>query len=299
MKKFLKWTGIILGALVAIMAIAIGVLWGIGTVRANQEYEIAVVAPPVPTDSEAIARGQHLAVAILTCTSCHGETLEGDLEFAIPGLLTIPTPNLTAGAGGVGSFYSDEDWVRAIRHGVGYDKRALFIMPSNGFTHISQEDLGALIAYLKSVPPVDNAWPEREIGAIARVMMAIGAFPPFAAETIDHARLPQPGPEPGVNVAHGEYLTRTCTECHGTGLSGKPFGPPGEEVLSPNLTPGGPLAAWREEDFIKTMRSGETPGGKVLSEDMPWKSYGTMTDDELKAVWLYLQSLPALVQGGS
>jgi hypothetical protein len=81
-------------------------------------------------------------------------------------------------------------------------------------------------------------------------------------------------------------------------LNGAPFGPPGEEVPSPNLTPGGPLASWREEDFIKTMRNGVTPGGRELSEEMPWKYLGQMTDEELQAVWLYLQSLPALAQGG-
>jgi mono/diheme cytochrome c family protein len=296
MKKILKWVGIILGTLVVLLAIVFGVLLGIGTARANQDHEIAVVVPPIPTDTEAIQRGQHLAVAILTCTSCHGEKLEGKLEFAIPGLLTVPTPNLTAGVGGIGIFYTDEDWVLAIQHGVGYDGRALFIMPSQAFSHLSQEDMGVLIAYLKSVPPVDSAWPERRIEPMARVMMAVGAFPPFAVDNIDHALPPQAAPEPGMDVAYGKYLTRTCTECHGAELNGKPFGPPGEEVPSPNLTPGGPLAAWREEDFIKTMRTGVPPGGRTLSEDMPWKSFGQMTDEELQAVWLYLQSLPPLAQ---
>jgi mono/diheme cytochrome c family protein len=297
MKKFLKWAGILVGALVVLVAIAFGVLWGIGTAHAAQDHEIEIVVPPIPTDAKAIQRGQHLASAILTCTSCHGEKLEGELEFAIPGLLTIPTPNLTAGAGGVGRIYSDEDWVRSIQHGVGHDGRALFIMPSQAFTHVSQEDMGALIAYLKSVPSVDSAWPERRIEPVARVMMALGAFPPFAVEVIDHTRPSQAAPQPGVTVAYGEYLTRTCTECHGAELNGKPFGPPGEEVPSPNLTPGGPLAGWREEDFVRTMRSGVTPGGRTLSEDMPWKAFGQMTDEELQAVWLYLQSLPALKQG--
>jgi hypothetical protein len=59
----------------------------------------------------------------------------------------------------------------------------------------------------------------------------------------------------------------------------------------------GEMKGWSEEQFITTMRTGITPGGKQLIEFMPWKYFGQMTDDELKAVWMYLQSLPALLQG--
>lgn len=79
---------------------------------------------------------------------------------------------------------------------------------------------------------------------------------------------------------------------------GIPFGPPGQEVPTPNLTLGGELAAWTEQGFIDTMRSGVTPFGRSLNEEMPWKYFGQMTDDELKAVWMYLQTRPALKQGG-
>lgn len=77
-----------------------------------------------------------------------------------------------------------------------------------------------------------------------------------------------------------------------------PLGPPGEEVPSPNLTPGGELATWSEQDFFTTLRSGINPSGKMLSLDMLWVYYRQMIDEELKALWLYLQSLPALAQGG-
>ncbi len=129
-------------------------------------------------------------------------------------------------------------------------------------------------------------------------MMGAGLFPPFSADQIDHSSPPAPAPLPGVTVAYGEYLALTCSECHGAGLNGAPFGPPGQEVPSPNLTLGGELAAWSEQDFINTLRSGVTPFGEALSEEMPWKEYGQMTDDELNALWLFLQSLPAREQGG-
>ncbi|MCI0555499.1 MAG: hypothetical protein L0287_31520, partial [Anaerolineae bacterium] len=69
------------------------------------------------------------------------------------------------------------------------------------------------------------------------------------------------------------------------------------EYLAPNLTMGGEMHAWSEDDFISTLRTGVTPSGRQLKDVMPWKYLGQMTDDELKAVWMYLQSLPSLPQG--
>jgi len=222
--------------------------------------------------------------------------LSGNFE-SVPGLVSLSFPNLTSGAGGVGDTNTDEDWVRAIRHGVGHDGRGLLLMPSAVFYYLSDEDLGALIAYLKSLPPVDNELPERRIEPLGRMMMAIGMFPPLPVEQINHTGPRPVALQPGVTVAYGEYLSHTCKECHGANLNGMPFGPPGQEVPTPNLTQGGELVAWSEQEFFTTMRTGVPPSGRQLDEQMPWKFYGQMTDAELRAVWLYLQSLPALGQG--
>ena len=140
--------------------------------------------------------------------------------------------------------------------------------------------------------------PQRRVELLGRLMMGAGMIPPFAADQIDHAAHPRQRPPRGVTVEYGQYLSHICTECHGANLNGAPFGPPGQEVPTPNLTPGGELSAWSEQDFINTMRTGVNPLGRSLNEEMPWKNFGQMTDDELKAVWMYLQSLPALEQGG-
>jgi mono/diheme cytochrome c family protein len=129
-------------------------------------------------------------------------------------------------------------------------------------------------------------------------MMAVGMFPPPSVDKIDHTGTFPVAPEAGVTVAYGEYLSRTCTECHGADLNGAPFGPPGQEVPTPNLTPGGELSSWSYEGFSSTLRQGVTPHGRSLNKEMPWESYGQMSADELSAIWLYLQSLPALKQGG-
>jgi mono/diheme cytochrome c family protein len=295
-RKILKWIGIVLVSLIGLLVVAFVVLMLIGGARANKIYDVPVETISVPTGAETIQRGGHMA--LIHCQQCHMDNLGGELSFAIPGLLSIPTPNLTSGAGGVGSFYSDGDWVRAIRHGVGYDGRALWIMPSENFSLLSDEDVGALVAYLKSVPPVDNELPERQIEPMGRVMVALDMIPPVAADQIDHTASHMAAVEPAVSVEYGAYIAQTtCTGCHGVDLNGIPFGPPGEEVPSPNLTPGGELASWSQEEFMATLRTGVTPGGRMLSESMPWQYLGQMTDNELKALWLYLQSLPALEQG--
>lgn len=289
--KVLKWIGLLAGGLLGLLVLTGMVLYFIGEAKFSKGYDVPVETVSIPTEGGAVQRGEHLA-AIFLCKSCHNDDLSGKLEFEIPGMLSIPTPNLTSGAGGIGSFYTDEDWVRAIRHGVGHDGRALFIMMSEPFHHLGNEDVGALVAYLKSLPAVDHTLPERRIEPLGKLMMGMGLFPPFAADQIDHTSPPPAQPEPGATVVYGEYLSHTCTECHGTDLSGAPFGPPGQEILTPDLTPGGELAFWSEQEFLITMRTGLAPGGRQLKEDMPWKYYSQMTDEELRAVWLYLQSLP-------
>ena len=103
-------------------------------------------------------------------------------------------------------------------------------------------------------------------------------------------------PEQGVNKEYGKYMvdTNDCRVCHGPNLNGGPFPDPTIQKISPNLTPGGELAAWTEEQFIATLRTGVTPSGHQLDPKfMPWDFYQKFTDDELKAIWLYLQSVPA------
>jgi mono/diheme cytochrome c family protein len=300
-RKILKWIGILLGSLVGLVVLAVVILYVAGGViwnRTYENYDVSVEAVPIPTGEAAIFDGRHIAT-IHYCAFCHGENLAGKVLLDAPALAVAFAPNLTGGAGGVGATNTSEDWVRAIRHGVGHDSRGLVAMPSIIWYYLSDEDLGALIAYLQSLPPVDNELPARRIGPLGRLMVALGQFPPTGAAVIDH-HAPRPAArEPGITVAYGEYLAQsTCSACHGVNLNGGSVrGLDGELEIALNLTPGGELAGWSEAEFMTALRSGVTPSGRVLSDTMPWKYVGQMTDEELRAVWLYLQSLPALEQG--
>lgn len=295
MKRTLKYFGFAIGALVSLLVVG-AVVIGLSTgIRLNRTYSVNPEPRAIPTDSAAVAEGQRLAG--IHCTQCHGEDMAGDILFQDPGLGKAMTSNLTPGLGGVGVYYSDEDWVRAIRHGIGADGKSLFIMPSNDYWYMSDGDLSNLVAYLKSLPPVDNKVDDLELTPLARLLVGAGAFGPvIRAEGIDHDGPRPPAPEPGMTAEYGAYLVNisSCRACHGEPLSGgkdpNPDAPP-----APNLTPGGALQMWTEQDFINFMRTGVTLSGYQRDpEYMPWPTLGRMNDVELGAVFLYLQSLPAL-----
>ena len=300
-RKILKWIGIVLGSLIGLLVLAFAVLYIIGTVKWNKlhgKYDVPVETITIPTDQTSIARGEHIAT-IRMCGHCHMENLSGQTAGA-PVLITLSVPNLTAGVGGVGAINRDEDWVRAIRHGVGHDGEGLVLMPSRIWYYLSDEDLGALIAYLKSLPPVDKEMPPTDLGPLGRVMLTLGQLPPEIVPNvtvIDHDGPRPVAPQPGVTVEYGRYLGTTCTLCHGSNLNGQTVREGPNVYVAPNLTRGGEMGVWSEGQFMTTLRTGVTPGRHKLNDFMPWKYFGQMTDDELKAVWSYLQSLPALQQG--
>jgi mono/diheme cytochrome c family protein len=295
MLKVLKWIAIVIGGLAAIILLAVGIVYGLSNARLDHTYTVQVQTVPIPTDQASIAYGKHLA-SIHGCMACHGDNLAGEIEFQDPMVGVISNANLTTGRGSDVFDYTIEDWVRAIRHGIGPDGKPLVIMPAQTFYPMSDKDLGAIIAYVKSVPPVDNELPKLKLGVLPRVMFLAGQMD-FAvpAEIIDHNAPRPPAPEQGVTADYGKYLAGLCTLCHGAGFSGGPIpGTPPSDPPALNLTPGGELVGWTFDDFLHAMRTGVTPGGRQLREEfMPYKSlFGDMTDDEWEAIWLYLQTLP-------
>jgi len=300
-RKVFKWIGMGLGSLVGLLVLAFVVLYMLGTLKWNRlhgKYDVPVETIPIPTDQASITRGEHIA-AIRMCGHCHTETLSGRSD-TVPGLVTLSVPNLTPGAGGIAATNTDEDWVRAIRHGVGQDGRGLVLMPSRVWYYLSDEDLADMIAYLKSLPPVNHELPPTDLGPLGRVMLTLGQLPPEIVPDvtmIDHDSQRPVAPQPGVTVEYGKYLALTCSLCHSENLNGQTIREGGNVYVAPNLTQGGEMRVWSEEDFVTALRTGVTPSGHKLIDFMPWKYFGQMTDDELGAVWMYLQSLPALAQG--
>jgi mono/diheme cytochrome c family protein len=294
--KLRKWLTRFAIALLAFVAIAGTTVFALSQARLTHAYVLPAEKVAIPTQTAAIARGHHLAV-ISGCIDCHGQNLSGRMFFESVMIGRFVAPNLTQGKGGTGGRFSDEDWVHAIRHGVRPDGKPLLVMPSKQYYALSDADLGALIAYLKTVPPVDNELPSSTVSPMGRALMLVMRdLPLLSAERIDHSAARPPPPAIGVTVEYGKYLAVRCTGCHGENLSGgKIPGTPPDWPPALNLTPypGAALAQWSEAQFVSTLRTGVTPRGNQFdTKYMPWKVLGQMTDDEMTALWLYLKSLP-------
>jgi cytochrome c553 len=298
MRKFFKWLGIGVAVLVGLIAIALTTVYAISSSRMSKPYKVDVKPVPIPSDSASIEQGKHIAIT-RACIDCHGENFGGRTIVDGPFFVGyIHGPNITRGKGGRGGNLKDIDWVRALRHGVSSDGRALVVMPSEKYYHLNDEDLGCLIAYLKSLPPVDNTMPETSLGALIRTLYVAGEIQ-MAAEMIDHTGPRPTSPPVSVSVEYGHYMSHTCTGCHGKGFAGGAIpGAPPDWKPAANITSAGNLGKWSETDFIRTLRTGTTPEGlKLEPKDMPWPTFAQMTDTELRALYLYLRSVPAKPTG--
>jgi mono/diheme cytochrome c family protein len=296
MKTYLKWAGI---SLLSFLVVAVGLVYGATELRFRKAYASPERTVVVSSDPETIARGRHIAVT-RGCVDCHGDDLGGRVFLDMPILANLYASNLTSGAGGVAATYGDGDFERAIRHGIAPGGRALLFMPSHEYYPLSDEDLAALISYIRSLAPVDVEPPRNRVGPLGRFLVATRQIPYFVpAEAIAHDAPRPSAPAAGVTAEYGGYLATGCTGCHGDRFSGGRIpGAPPEFIPVANITPHQTgIGDWDENDFFRAMREGRRPDGSMLHEQMPWQALGTLTDDELSALWLYLRSLPPLEYG--
>jgi len=253
--------------------------------RLNEHPVIEAHALDISTAD--VAEGERLTAAY-GCRDCHGDNLAGGMLIDEMPMARLAAPNLTPGRKD-GPFTPAQLEV-AIRHGVGADGRALFIMPSQEYVYLSDGDVTDLIAYLQALPAVSDTLPEREFGPVGRGLVALGKLEPVTDLMPPDARhLDQPAMEPTAEL--GFYLTRLCIGCHGPQLAGAPPEQPGAPPGA-NLTPAGNLKNWTYEQFAQVFETGATPEGKQLDPMyMPYTALTHMNDTELRAIWVYLTSL--------
>jgi mono/diheme cytochrome c family protein len=295
MKSRLKLIGGIVAIVIGILLTINVAFFALGESRLNRKYKIPKETVSIPQDDEALVEGKRI-FQYRGCEACHGEQLQGLVYLDNPAIGQVITPNLTTGQGGIGTQRTDEDLLQAIRHGIRPDGTPLLFMPSTEFYYLSDIDVGRVIAYINSVKPVDNEMPTSKLSVTGRIVMNITKEITFLpAELIPHDA-PRPiAPDPDITQEYGEYLSYSCKVCHGPTLSGGEIpGFPPEWPSAPNLTAGkgSRLPSWGEEGFIEIIRTGQKHGRSINPDYMPWESYRHMTDDELRAVYTYLQSLP-------
>jgi len=285
-------------ALVLILVLLAGLVGAglqLGHDRAQRRIDVKVQPVAVPTDAVSIERGRYL-FGSRGCAECHGANGAGRVFAEQGDGLRLAGPNLTRGPGGVTAGYGNVDWVRAIRHGVKPDGRPLRVMPSEDYNRMTDADLGALLAYVQSLPPARGQGATLTLPLPARVLYGFGQIPD-AAERIDHSLPPaQPVPE-GVNVEHGRYVANMCLGCHGAKLEGgKIPGAPPDWPAAARLVPGdGDVMAARYTDaeaFLKMLKSGQRPDGSKIAV-MPFETLAQLSDTDARALYLYLSSLKA------
>jgi cytochrome c553 len=285
MKVWLRRMGFVLVGVVVLLLAAFGVVYAVSSARIGEEH--AGTPHAFAAASGDVAEGQHLAETY-GCVDCHGGNLAGTMLLDGMPFARVPAPNLTSGR--AGGALSDEEWELAVRHGIGTDGRALLIMPSAEYVYLSDDDLAAIVAYVRTLPALTDTLPERAFGPVGRTLIALGQLP-FQTDLMHEDARHLPPPEKAPTREFGFYLSRLCTGCHGTDLAGappsQPDAPPGA-----NLTPAGNLGRWTYEQFVQTLRTGRTPEGKELNPQfMPWTAIGRANETELRALWTYLTSL--------
>jgi mono/diheme cytochrome c family protein len=290
-KTWLKWVGGILSSLFTLaFAVLIAAIL-VGFYRMNvSPYQYSDADVSVAMTPEQVAIGERYAHGCAGCHSTSGTLpLDGSKDNFLEGspMGTLYAPNLTP-AGSLKD-WTDAEITRAIREGVDKDGRPLVIMPSPAFHNLSDADVQAIVAYLRSQPAVEHTTPERDLTVVAAAFLAVNPSVISAQPAISQ---PVVAPQPG-SAEYGGYLVRAmgCGDCHGPNLAGQtdPGGPPG-----PNLTVIVPN--WSEEDFTNVFNKGIAPSGDAISDEMPWKDYRQMfTDEQLKDLYTYLHGLTPVV----
>jgi mono/diheme cytochrome c family protein len=247
----------------------------------------------IPTDAEAIARGEHIAIT-RGCTDCHTPDLGGRVVMEAPPIGRMAAPNLTRGNGGVRADFSDTDYERAIRHGLKADGTALLFMPTRDFAALTDADVADLIAYIRAKPPVDRVIVSSYVGPIGRALFVFGVLPMVESRLVDQNAPHAARVEAGATVDYGSYLVRSCVGCHGQHLSGGPIpGAPPSFKAPANITPDASgIAGWTKADFYRVFREGKKRDGSAIDSFMPWQALGHFSDMELDALWAYLQTVP-------
>jgi mono/diheme cytochrome c family protein len=283
----------ILIALVALVLALAGFIFVRSEYALRKVVQVDEPALAIPTDAEAIARGEHIAIT-RGCTDCHTADLGGKVNMEAPPIGRMAASNLTRGKGGVPAAFSDVDYERAIRHGLKPDGTALLFMPTRDFAALSDADVADLIAYIRQKPAVDRTVVPSYVGPIGRALFAFGVLPMVESRLVDHHAPHAARIEAGATVDYGRYLARACVGCHGEHFSGGriPGVPPNFKTPA-NITPDASgLGGWTKEDFYRVFREGKKRDGSAVDSFMPWQALGHFSDMELDALWAYLQTVP-------
>jgi len=292
MNKWVKRTSIALVALVLLGVAATVVGKALGERKMARNVVLQVRPLDVVRDAAHVEHGRYL-YNTRGCAECHGANGAGKTVVRDGGMFVV-APNITAGPNGATAGYGVVDWVRTVRHGVKPNGNPVMIMPSEGYSRLTDEDTAALVAFLQQMPPVAGSKAVIDVPAQAKALYAFGIIQD-ASEKIDHTHTSTRPVVPGVTREYGAYVADSCIGCHGPALSGGRIpGTPPSWPAAANLTPGKGSAMVRyptAEQFVAMLHSGRRPDGKPISPVMPFGSLGQMNDTDMRALYVYLTAV--------
>lgn len=288
--------------LVIVILLAVGIHFTIGWRPFLGPRTRALTDRQFERTPERLLRGRYLTQGLLGCESCHspkewtthgapnlpGKELAGQVMPMpdLPG--TITASNLTPDHETGGGNWTDDEFARAIREGIGHDGRTIFpMMPYTNYSGLSDEDLASVVVYVRSVAPVRNALPPTQVKFPVNYL--VRGVPKPVTEAVH-------GPNPADRIATGKYLVKLGCGCHNAvnnlDLGGGEYlkGPWGEST-SANITPDASgISFYDEATFIKALRTGYV-GARRLNSIMPFGEFQNLNDDDLKAMFAYLRTV--------
>lgn len=279
MRKVLRVLGFGLLALAVLAGLALSLIYLASESHIRRRYDVALRAIAVPTDPASVAEGRRLATIRGCNDGCHGKGVSGGVFMDELLIARVVSPDLTR----VVAQLSDSELERVIRHGVKRDGRTAWVMPSPMFFHLSDADLGRIIAFLRSLPAGGGPESDVRLGPIGRLMILQN--PQFAAalEILEGAPWMTEAQAQGEH-GRGRYLALTvCSECHGMDLKGYP------EDSTPDLAI---VAAYSKPQFERLMATGVPMGGQKLGlmEEVALTRFSQLTADEVGALYNYLRA---------
>jgi mono/diheme cytochrome c family protein len=299
MNKLVK----IVGGSLAVLAAGVGIAAGAAVVlserKMNRVVDVPIASVNLASFNSNLERGEYLFVT-RGCTECHGTRGEGKVVIDDPSTgLYIHSPNITRGGGGAAGTYSDTDWIALLRHGLKPSRTPTFVMPSEDYAQMADEDVASLVAYIRSMPPSAERKVEMRVPLLVRALYVAG-IAQDSSEKIDHTKV-APTRVPDDTLAQGEYISNTCIGCHGQGFSGgKIPGAPPTWPAAANLTSATDSAMTARygsiEQFRQMMRSGKRADGTSIGV-MPFESLRAMSDAELEALFGFLKTLQPKTSG--
>lgn len=268
-------------AAVAVLAVlAVLVLFGASEYLLRRTYDVPLTPIAVPADAASIAEGRRLATLRGCNDGCHGKGVSGGEFFAGPWYYGgMVAPDLTR----IAVTHSDAELARVIRHGVRKNGRSTFGMPSSMFFHLTDEDLGSIIAYLRSLPVGSGPETAIRFGPLARLELVKKPYYAYATEIERDSPWATPEDLQGPQ-GQGRYLALTvCTECHGMNLQGS------DDGSAPDLVVAG---AYSADDFARLMRDGIAVGERELPmmSGVARTRFSQFQDGEVRALYDFLSA---------